>query len=227
MLMNHLTADFHMVGIQLPDGVADDARLGSYKHADFTRDLLAVMDHYKLPFTDLLGSSFGSTIVLRTAATAPDRIRRVVVQGGFARRPLIRAERGLARLGRYWPWRMGQLPIRESAMRKLEAPAFVTAPQEVFDFLISNSGQTPIRAASRRALILDKLDLRPMLKQIRCPVLMVGGDRDTIVSRDCERDLETGLPGVRRVEYVPCGHYPQYTHPAAMAEEMRKFLLTD
>ena len=52
----------------------------------------------------------------------------------FARRPLIRIERGLARLGRYWPWRMGDLPIRESAMTRLEKPVFDGCPDEIFRF---------------------------------------------------------------------------------------------
>ena len=87
-----------------------------------------------------------------------------------------------------------------------------------------NSGLTPIRAAARRALILDTLDLRPQLQQVRSPVLMIGGDRDTIVPRMYEAEVEAGVPDVRRIEYSPCGHYPQYTHPERMAQDMRAFL---
>jgi pimeloyl-ACP methyl ester carboxylesterase len=224
MVMARLVDDFRCVAIELPNGKDDDATLGTYRHEDFPRDLIGLLNHLKLERVDLLGSSFGSTIALRTASVAPERVNRVVLQGGFARRPLIRIERGLARLGRYWPWRMGQLPIRDTVMRKLESPAFVTAPPDIFDFLLGNSGQTPVRAASRRALILDKLDLRPKLSNVGCPVLMIGGDRDTIVPRRYEAEVEAGVPNVRRVEFAPCGHYPQYTHPLAMADEMRKFL---
>lgn len=224
MLMSRLIDDFRCVAIELPNGKDDDARLGTYQHADLVRDLIALLDHLKIDRVDLLGSSFGSTIALRTAFTVPERVNRVVIQGGFARRPLIRIERGLARIGRYWPWRMGELPIHNMVMRKLEAPAFVTAPQPIFDFLIACSGQTPVRAAARRALILDRLDLRPQLAAIRCPVLMIGGDRDAIVPRRYEAEVEAGVPDVRRIEFEFCGHYPQYTHPGMMAEEMQKFL---
>jgi pimeloyl-ACP methyl ester carboxylesterase len=224
MVMVRLLDDFRCVALELPNGKDDDAILGPYRHEFYSRELLALLDHLNLDRVDLLGSSFGSTIALRTTALAPDRFHRIVLQGGFARRPLIRIERGLARLGRYWPWRMGQLPIRYSVMRKLESPAFVTAPPEAFEFLIGNSGRTPVRAAARRALILDKLDLRPILPRVMRPVLMIGGDRDTIVPRRYEAEVEAGVPDVRRVEFAPCGHYPQYTHPAAMADEMRRFL---
>ncbi len=224
MLLSHLVEDFRCIAIELPNGADDDALLGRYRHDDLTRDVHALLDHLNLDRVDLLGSSFGSTVALRTAITHPDRVRKVVLQGGFARRPLIRIERGLARLGRYWPWRMGQLPIRDRVMHRLESHAFVTAPPEIFRFLIANSGQTPIRAAARRALILDTLDLRPLLPKVQCPVLMIGGDRDTIVPRCYEAEVEAGVPNVHRIEFAPCGHYPQYTHPSQMANEMLAFL---
>lgn len=224
MLMSRLCGEYRCLAISLADGRTDGANLGMYSHADYAHDLIALLDHLQIDRVDLLGSSFGSTVALRTAITYPDRLNRVILQGGFARRPLIRIERGLARVGRYWPWLMGDLPIRETSMRKLEAHAFVTAPKEVFDFLLVNSGRTPIRAAARRALLLDTLDLRPQLQQVRSPVLMIGGDRDTIVPRMYEAEVEAGVPDVRRIEYSPCGHYPQYTHPERMAQDMRAFL---
>jgi pimeloyl-ACP methyl ester carboxylesterase len=96
----------------------------------------------------------------------------------------------------------------------------------VYQFLLACSGETPIRAAARRALILDQLDLRPLLPAIPHPVLMIGGDRDALVPRECEAELERGLPDVRRVEFRPCGHYPQYTMPAAMADEIERWVRT-
>ncbi len=55
---------------------------------------------------------------------------------------------------------------------------------------------------------------------------MIGGDRDTIVPRECEREVELGLPDVRRHELSECGHYPQYTRPHQTAEAMAEFLNT-
>lgn len=216
-------AGFQVIGYELANSLDDDANLGMYKHPDYAADLVALLDHLGLPQVDLVGSSFGSTITLRALIDFPDRFRRAALQGGFARRPLMRIERGLARLGRYWPWRMGDLPIRERVMMELERPMFTGCPDEVFRFLLTNSGETPIRAAARRALILDKLDLRPLLPRIPHPVLMIGGDRDTIIPRPLERDVEDGVKNVRRVEFSPCGHYPQYTLPRPTAAELLAF----
>jgi pimeloyl-ACP methyl ester carboxylesterase len=224
MLMARLVdRGIRCISYYLADGRGDRARLGAYKHADFTADLIALLDHLRIDQVDLLGSSFGSTISLRSLSDHPARFRRGILQGGFARRPLLAIERGLARLGRYWPWRMGELPIREWVMTKLEAAQFVGCPPEIFRFLLDNSGLTPIRAAARRALLLDQLDLRSRLPRIPHPVLLIGGDRDTIVPRMYEAEVEAGLPRVHRIEFSPCGHYPQYTLPVPMADAVARF----
>jgi pimeloyl-ACP methyl ester carboxylesterase len=225
MVMARLAnAGFRCVGIELASGRGDGANLGMYRHRHFAADLLVLVDHLGIGRADLFGSSFGSTVVLRTAISCPDRVRRVVLQGGFARRPLARWERGLSRLGRYWPWLMRDLPFRVAEMNRLEARHFRTSPPEVMRFLLDNSGGTPCRAAALRTLMLDRLDLRPYLSAVRCPVLMLGGDGDSIVPRQYEAEVEAGLPDVRRVEFAGCGHYPQYTRPAGSAAAVVGFL---
>src|SRR5262249_33519590 len=70
----------------------EGARLGRYRHADYVEDLFRLLAHLRLEQTDLYGSSFGSTIVLKALRQAPERFPRAVLQGGFARRPLEPAE---------------------------------------------------------------------------------------------------------------------------------------
>ena len=225
MVMARLVdAGYRCVGYELPNGSGDGANLGMYRHSHFSADLLALLDHLSIDRADLFGSSFGSTIALRTAAQHPDRVRRVVLQGGFARRPLLRWERGLCRLGRYWPWRMSDLPFRVKEMDRLEGRHFRGGPPAAWRFLLANSGATPCRAAARRTLLIDTLDLRPRLAAVTAPVLMLGGDDDTVVPRGCEAEVEAGLRDVRRVGFAGCGHYPQYTHPNGVAAAVADFL---
>jgi pimeloyl-ACP methyl ester carboxylesterase len=118
---------------------------------------------------------------------------------------------------------MSDLPIRNTVMKRFEKDQFVNCPDEVFQFLLECSGRSEIRAVARRALIIDKLDMRPLLGDIRHPILMIGGDRDAIVPRQYEAEVERGAPRVRRVEFSPCGHYPQYTMPGPTAAEIDAF----
>lgn len=216
-------AGFRFLAYELVDGAGDRGVLRKYEHPHFVADLLALLDHMNLAQAFAVGSSFGSTVVLRALAEHPGRFRKAAIQGGFARRPLRRIERKLARIGQYLPGRMGNLPIRDRVMRKVERPMFAGAPDEVFRFFAANSGRTPVRAAAHRARILERLDLRPLLPTIPHPLLMLGGDRDSVVPIRFEREVEAGVKDVRRVEFRPCGHYPQYTLPGPMAAELAAF----
>ena len=217
-------AGFRCVSYELADGYHDGANLSHYAHSDFVADLFALLDHLKLHSVDLVGASFGSTVALKAAVTQPGRFRRVVLQGGFARRPLASMELALATLGGWLPGRMEQLPMRRRMMSVADAPQFVGTPPEALDFLDAMGGRTPVKAAAHRGMILRDLDLRPDLPNVSQPVLMIGGDRDTIVPRTCEAEVEAGVPDVRRVEVTSCGHYPQYTCPATMATLVAEFL---
>ena len=214
---------FTCIGYELPDG-RDGANLGAIQHHHYMDDLIAFLDDLQLNQAILVGSSFGTTIALRTMAKHPDRVHAAILKGGFARRPLERWQRGLSRLGRYWHFTMSELLLRETVLERFEKQQFIGCPDAVFRFLLQCSGTTPCRAAARRTLLIDKLDLRPLLPNIRHEVLMIGGDRDTIVPRECEREVEEGLPNVRRLELEQCGHYPQYTRPRQTAEAIAEFL---
>ncbi len=218
---------FRVVSYDLPNGVDDDAKLTHYRHDHYVDDLLALMGHLTLPRADLLGTSFGSTITLRALARNPERFRKAALQAGFARRPLQPYERWPATLARYWSWRMNRLPLRRQLMAPIDLPQFVNCPPEIHSFLVESSGKTPVQAAASRALTISQLDLRPQLPRIPHPLLMIGGDRDAVVARASEADVENGVPNVRRVELTPCGHYPQYTMPVPYAEEVATFLRAD
>jgi pimeloyl-ACP methyl ester carboxylesterase len=225
MVMAQLSNRFRCIAIELASGDRDGCRYRAYRHRHHIEDLHAILDRLNLNSVDLLGSSFGSTVVLRYMATHPSRVRRAVLQGGFARRPIKRFERGLARLARYWPGMMSDLVVRPMVMKRFDEPQFCTADPEIYRFFLECSGHQPIHATARRGLMLHTLDLRPILKRIPHPVLMIGGDRDGLVPRSCEAEVESGLPNARRMEIPNCGHYPQYTHPQAMADAMVEFLM--
>jgi pimeloyl-ACP methyl ester carboxylesterase len=219
-----LAGQFRCVAYDLPIGRGDGARLARYTHADLVADLFALLDHLRMPQAYLYGSSFGSTIALAALREQPRRFPRAVLQGGFARRRLAPAERLLARLARSWPWRLGAFPFRKTLLIGADYAPFRACPAEIWEFYLGNSGATPMAAVARRALLVHQLDLRLLLAEIRQPVLLVGGDCDATVSRECEEMLLNGLPNAGRIELANCGHFPYFTHPEALAEAMRRFL---
>lgn len=225
MVMHRLVDHLTCIAYELPDGETDGSRLARYTPADYTADLVALLDHLQIDRAGVVGSSFGSTIALHSLASVPARFTHGVSQNGFAHRPLNRWQRQLARSARFWPGWFGDWPeIYRQVMWRVERPTLSLLPPAVADYFLEHGSRTPIRASALRTLAIDRTDLRPLLPAIRVPVLLLTGDRDPLVPPECAAELERGLPNARRVEFTNCGHYPQYTHPAAMADAIRAFL---
>jgi pimeloyl-ACP methyl ester carboxylesterase len=225
MVMQQLVERFTCIAYELPNGLTDGSALGSYIYPDYTADLVTLLDHLGFAQATVVGSSFGSTIILHALATAAGRFTHGVLQNGFAHRPLSRWQRQLARSARFWPGWFADWPgIHRAVMWRVERPTLSVLPPSVADFYVANAGRTPFRASALRSLRFDRIDFRPLLPTIRVPVLLLTGDHDQLVPRACWDEIEAGVSRLRRVEFANCGHYPQYTHPAAMAAAIREFL---
>lgn len=224
LLAAHLAREFRCIAYDLPTGAGDGASLARYTHADLVADALALLDHLGMPRSYVLGASFGATVALAAARQCPQRFPRVILQGGFARRPLAPAERLMARLARYWPGSPASMPGRAALLRRCHYAPFADLPPEVWDYFVERSNAQPIRAVTQRALLLHRLDLRPWLADVRQPVLLVYGDRDPLVGAEHAEELLRGLPNAARVEVADCGHNPLFTHPEILAQVVRQFL---
>jgi pimeloyl-ACP methyl ester carboxylesterase len=222
MVASLLSRDFRCIMYDLPVGGADRARLHRTTHSGLVADALALLDHVGARQSYLYGASFGSTVVLRLLHDHPARFPRAVLQGGFARRPLARAEWLLARAARHWLGTMNRLPFFKAVQRHAHFGPFASRPPEVWRYYLDDD--RPIAAVATHALLVHATDVRPVLGEVGQPVLLVCGDCDPLVSRQCEDVLLEGLPNAGRVEIGGCGHLPYLTHPEALAEVVRRFL---
>jgi len=224
MPMSVLSQQFRCVGYMLPEGKSDGAVLKGYAHADLVADLFALLDHLGLEKTYLFGSSFGSTIALAAMQAQPARVPRAMLQGGFARRRLRLGQWLLASCARYWPGNMRHLPLRRLSAYWRHRGPFATRPADVWDYFKDCAGAPRQSATAHRALIMHALDLRPILPQIRQPVLLICGAHDPLVDKECEAQLLQGLPCAQRIEIAGCGHFPYFSHPELLAQIVRLFL---
>jgi pimeloyl-ACP methyl ester carboxylesterase len=224
MLMARLQAEFRCVSFDLPDGESDGARITGYRHADHVADLFALLDHLAIRECFVLGSSFGSTIALAALHEQPARFPKAILQGGFARRPLAWAEVLAASFARHLPGRLGDVPLLPTIFDHSQRGWFAQRDPEVWDVFVAQSLRAPLRAFACRALLVHQTDLTPFLPALTQPVLMVCGDRDPLVGKRCEAELQRGLQFVARAEIEDCGHMPQLTHPEVLAEVVRKWL---
>jgi pimeloyl-ACP methyl ester carboxylesterase len=222
--ISRLSAHFRCIAYDQAGMKGDGSRFGRYRHEDLVADLWALLDHLRIERSYVLGSSFGAMITLAAMRQRPERIPRAILQGGLVYRPLRRMERILARIGSWLPGRMKSVPLRRRVAEVVNKHAFAGQPESVWQYFLENCGRTPIATFARQGLIISQLDLRPLLGEVRQPVLLLWGERDRVAGPVHQQMLLEGLPSVGRATLEGCGHVPAYSHPEVMAEAVRVFL---
>lgn len=223
-LLARLSGHFCGISYDLPVGGADGARLTTYRHDDYVADLFALLDHLHLERCHLLGQSFGSTVALAAALRQPQRFERLILLGGFARRPLAPAEVFVGHWARYLPGLLAQVPLLGPLMRRVHHGPFRPRPDEDWRFYLDCVGRTPLKVFAQRALVMHGLDLRARLPAVPHRVLLVCGDHDPLVARSLQQELRDGLRFAAQAEIEECGHHAHLSHPEVMAEAVRLFL---
>jgi pimeloyl-ACP methyl ester carboxylesterase len=219
-----LSSRFRCIAFDLPGLKGDGANLWRTTHDNLVDSLFALLDHLNLPRAYVLGSSFGTTVVLRALRRHPERIPRAILQGGFAHRPLRRIEWWLSWLARILPGRTARMPKREKVLGALHLKTFEGRGEEWWRAYLDWTGVVPISTLCHQAQMIHRLDLRADLPHIRQPVLILVGEKDLTIPTPHAEMLLHGLPNGGLVMMEGVGHVPQFSHPEMMAEIVRQFL---
>jgi pimeloyl-ACP methyl ester carboxylesterase len=223
-LISRLSSHFRCIAYNLPSGHDDGARLSAYEHDHLVEDLWILLDQLKLHRAYVYGSSFGSTVALRAMRQRPERLPRGILQGGTAHRPLRLVERVFAWVARRLPGPTARMPRRERLLELVHKEPFTSRPPEVWRAYVEWTGEARLAALGHQARLLHKIDLREELSSIYQPILLVHGDRDSVIPRPHAEMLLRSLPSAGLAVIEGAGHVPYYTHPEALAEVVRHFL---
>jgi pimeloyl-ACP methyl ester carboxylesterase len=192
--------------------------------ADLADDLIAVADAAGDRQVDIFAPLFGGLVALEAMRRHPARIRRAVVQGGFARRSLSRFERLLIRLCALHPGRLRHLPLRGILQTQSHRRWFPPFDRTRWQFLYDNTGAVPLAEMASRAAIVRDCDLGPVLNEVRQPVLLVKTEGDGPILETCGEELSNALPNAK-VEWMnDTGHFAYLTHPHRLAKVIHGFL---
>jgi pimeloyl-ACP methyl ester carboxylesterase len=195
----------------------------------WVRDLETVVDAAGLDRFPLLGISRGGPIALAYAAKHPERVSHLVLYGAFAaglgragtpeEQEARRAVASLARLG----WGL-QNPAFCKMFTCRFIPQATPEHERWFDELqrVSTSPENAARLMERD----DEIDVRPLLRQVRVPTLVMHCDRDQVVSPKRGQLLAAEIPGARYVSLPSANHLIMETEPAwpLFLEELGQFL---
>ena len=183
----------------------------------FARDLLPIIHKLGMREITLVGHSMGGATVTQFALDNPDMVKGLVL--------LDPASLAGGDLPDGW-----EEKIREQfTSRKAPEPATVAASNDLDDFAVAlraDMARNPLERliAGRRSMA--KLRLRERLKDLRIPVLIMGGDQDAVVGVDSILAEYLALPPDRRFLHVfhRIGHNPNMDSPTALASVVAEFV---
>jgi pimeloyl-ACP methyl ester carboxylesterase len=174
-------------------------------------DIRAVMDAAQIERAALLGLSEGGSMAMLFAATYPERVSALVLQGTFA-------------CVRWHPdYEFGAVDEVASTIGTLLAESWATPDTLMLPlFIPSQIGDEAFlrwllrfqRAAAtpgmiRRLMDLNvEIDVRHVVETIQCPTLVLHAADDPLIYPAHGRWLADHIPGARFVTYASADHYP-------------------
>lgn len=159
----------------------------------------------------VIGLSLGGCVGLTLAAAHPERVQSLTLVNAFARLTPS-GPSGVARMLR----RLGlvcfaPMPVVAAHVARTLFPR----PDQADAY---RAAVTSLSRSSRRVYLLTmaaiaRFDGRPQLGLVRCPTLLVVGERDRTVPRAAAETLRRGIPHARLLVVPDSGHATPYDQP--------------
>jgi proline iminopeptidase len=224
-----------------PRGSAGSDPADDYALSSYAADVEALRRHLGVEQLDLLGFSHGGMVAMAYAAAFAARVRRLVLAATLAvwGDEANAAMEGMIEKRRGEPWFEGA----QRAIEEEQAAEFSTAEELVANTL----RQAPLyfhrwegNERAGRELFSDfayaeplhyfntaefpSLDLRPELRAIDAPTLVVAGDDDMIAGPVCADTMVAELRDGRLVTVADSGHFLYVEQPEAFRGALTDFL---
>ncbi len=233
-----LMADHRVIAPDLPGFGGSEVPRADVSVPAYAGWLDALCDDLGLGPVAAVGSSMGGLICAELAVAFPARVERLglVSAAGFTvERPgndqklaLLRRLRPVVRLYMRAAALVAGHPepfARRATLRRLLLGQTFAHPERLPPALaaeqLRGAGKPGFLAALEAVM---SYPIRERLPQIACPVLVVWGDRDRLISvRDADL-FEQLIPDVGKVVYPETGHAPMLEQPDRFTADLRAFL---
>lgn len=202
----------------VPDGVYTPER-----HAD---DLEALLSTLGIARYHLLGLSNGGIVAQIHATKQPQGLQKLILLCTTARvDPLVRAKVHSWQLALEWGGTRGRLQI---ALPWIWGRAFLEAHPEVNTpaSLEQMLAAAPSVEAQHNLIngFLTLGDLRPRLRQIQVPTLVLSGEEDLLFPPLYGQEIADAIPGARHRVLPGVGHVAPLENTASLVQEIESFL---
>jgi len=201
---NHRLLRYDARGNGLSDRDATDFSLPS-----LVKDLEAVVDALQLECFPLLCLSQGCAVGIEYAYRHPERVSRLVLNGGFARGWYIAGTPRVRELGEAMvtmvrnSWGQDE-PLFRQMFTSLMMPEAPADNQQWFNELQRVTTRPETAAELMHAL--GRVDVVERLPHIRVPTLVLHSRHDKLAPHSMGREMAAGIPGARLVTLESPNH---------------------
>jgi pimeloyl-ACP methyl ester carboxylesterase len=221
LVLPHLAGSIHTFALtQRGHGESSRPATG-YSVEILAADLLDFMDKLNLEKAVVAGGSSGAFTARRFAIDHPERTLGLVLLGS----PLsMRDKPGVLEL---WNSTISKLtdPIDPNFVRKFAESTFSQAiSQEFMNKIIKENLKVPAHVwkSTLKGLLEDNTSSH--LYKIKCPTLLIWGDKDTIVARSEQEAVVNAIANSQLIIYPGAGHILYCEEPARIASDISAFI---
>jgi pimeloyl-ACP methyl ester carboxylesterase len=170
---------------------------------------------------DIVGYSLGAVVAAAAAAAMPERVRRLVLLGGWVKtdaRMKLQFDlwEGLSRTDKRQLARLLLVNGMSEQFFQSAAPDVIQAMLDQFSELLAPGGD-------RQSALDATIDIRALLPRIRARTLVIGMLQDRLVPPEHCRELAAGIAGAR-LENLDCGHIVFFEQPDALLDLIERHL---
>lgn len=221
--MEALARSHHVYALDLVGfGDSDQPRV-DYSIEGHVEQIAGFMMAQNIQQADLVGHSLGGTVAALFAAEYPWKVRRLVLMdpGGLAP----------GRVG--WIGRLSGTPVLGNLLMAFRTRALVRHVMRTRIFihpdLATDDVVEPVMKASGRAygMLFREVraaDIRPALRRLDVPTLVLWGEGDTLFPPSAGEEAARMIRNGRYVGIPDAGHIPQVENPAAVNRALSEFL---
>lgn len=196
---------------------------GPYTLQDFVDDLDALLSHFHINTTSLIGFSFGGIIGQAFVLAHPDKVNKLVLISTVAGRTLEERQSVHARLAMLESG--GVASTIDAAIERWFTPEFRRAHPDLVERRRQQMFTNDPQAYAAAYRVFAESDLLDRLHEIRVPTLIITGQRDAGSTPEMALKMYQRIPDSCVLILPRLRHALLNEAPALLAELVRLFLL--
>ena len=194
----------------------------TYAVQDFVSLVDQFMDQLGIGKAPLVGHSMGGTVSLSVAIQYPERVSKVVVVGS----PIAGSSLAIPlKWAGYRPiafMLFNMMGVFRFGMRV--ASPFICRDPRFPDMMDRDLSRTTLESFLRSIASLRRTDLRPMLDEIKVPVMGMYGNKDNIVNPKQWKPLAAGVEQNKTERFPKAGHFIMLDESEPFMHKLKSFL---